>query len=170
MKMLTRSRSTSICKKINGFFYIFKVYKFRVIWVQLFNTNMITKIEYSHMCSRYRCFWSNTKKDKKKLSYNNKWYLLKRKWCIYDALKILSTGWTKQRPVYLTFFACVCTSSSISREEAPRFLIQLGSAIIGAEGLVCLFVCPLICNRQTSDFKTSLIWTIHLNKQQPNVN
>lgn len=72
--------------------------------------------------------------------------------------------------MYLTFFACVCTSSSISREEAPRFLIQLGSAIIGAEGLVCLFVCPLICNRQTSDFKTSLIWTIHFNKQQPNVN
>lgn len=95
-----------------------------------------------------------------------------KKWCIYAALNILSTGLTKQRPMYLTctFFACVSTSSSISREEAPRFLIQLGSAIIGAEGLVCLFVCPLICNRQTSDFKTSLIWTIHLNKQQPNVN
>lgn len=131
---------------------------------------MITKIEYSHMCSRYRCFWSKTKKDKQKLSYNNKWYLLKRKWCIYDALKILSTGLTKQRPMYLTFFACVSTSSSISREEALRFFIQLGSTIIGAEGFVCLFACPLICNRHTSDFKTSLIWTTHFNKQQPNVN
>lgn len=91
---------------------------------------MITKIEYSHKCSRYRCFWSKTKKDKQKLSYNNKWYLLKRKWCIYDALKILSTGLTKQRPMYLTFFACVSTSSSISREEALRFFIQFDTFLI----------------------------------------
>lgn len=169
MKMLTRSRSTSICKKINGFFLYLRYINF-----ELFGSNFLIHICYKNwiltLVFPISLFLVLYKKDKQKLSYNNKWYLLKRKWCIYDALKILSTGLTKPRHMYLTFFACVCTSSSISREEAPRFLIQLGSAIIGAEGLVCLFVCPLICNRQTSDFKTSLIWTIHLNKQQPNVN
>lgn len=166
MKMLTRSRSTSICKKINGFFLYLRYINFELfgsnfliqIWLQKLNT---------HTCvPDIVVFGLKQKKDKQKLSYNNKWYLLKRKWCIYDALKILSTGLTKQRPMYLTFFACVSTSSSISREEALRFFIQLGSTIIGADGFVCLFVCPLICNRQTSDFKTSLLWTIHYNNSR----
>lgn len=146
MKMLTRSRSTSICKKINGFFIYWRYINF-----ELFGSNYLIQI-WLQKLNTYTCVpdivvFGLIQKNKQKLSYNNKWYMLK-KWCIYDALNILSTGLTKQRPMYLTFFACVSTSSSISREEAPRFLIQYGSAIIGAEGLVFLFVCPLICNRQ----------------------